>query len=85
MSLGLGIDAGGSATRWAVVDDAGVVLARGDLAAVNGHLFVPESRAGFEAFVRDLAAALPERVDAVVAGITGLTGDSPEEIGRAHV
>ncbi len=77
MSVGLGLDAGGSATRWALLE-GDKVLARGDLDAVNGHLFVPESRARFDAFVAALVAALPRLPDAVVAGITGLTGDSDE-------
>ena len=77
--IGLGLDAGGSATRWAVVDRAGVVQGAGELAPVDGHLFNAANRARFVA----MAAALAEVTatlapDAVVAGITGLTGGSPE-------
>jgi N-acetylglucosamine kinase-like BadF-type ATPase len=85
MTLGLGIDAGGSATRWALLDAAGGVVARGSLEAVNGHLFVPESRARFVAFAQALAAALPALPAAVVAGITGLTGDAPEAAVAAEI
>jgi N-acetylglucosamine kinase-like BadF-type ATPase len=78
MRLGLGIDAGGSATRWALMRAGGEVVARGEMGSVTGHLFVPEVRARFVAFVAALADAVPRRPDAVVAGITGLTGDAPE-------
>jgi N-acetylglucosamine kinase-like BadF-type ATPase len=75
----LGIDAGGSATRWALADGE-TALAAGDLASVNGHLFAPESRAAFEAFAAALAQALPQPPAYVVAGVTGLTGDAPEAV-----
>lgn len=75
----LGIDAGGTAVRWAVCDRAGVSVARGETGPVTGHLFLAEAQAGFEAFAGELGAALVDlRIGAVVAGITGLTGDSAE-------
>ena len=75
----LGIDAGGTAVRWAVCDRAGRSVARGEAAAVSGHLFLDEARAGFEAFAGELGAAVVDmRIGGVVAGITGLTGDSRE-------
>ncbi len=76
---GLGIDAGGSETRWRLVDPAGHAFLAGALEAVNGHLFLPEARAAFETFARDLRDALGgHAVGGIVAGITGLTGDSAE-------
>jgi N-acetylglucosamine kinase-like BadF-type ATPase len=75
----LGIDAGGTAVRWAVCGRDGAMVARGEAAAVTGHLFLPEARAAFEAFAGELGAAVADlRVGAAVAGITGLTGDSAE-------
>ncbi len=75
----LGIDAGGTAVRWVVCDRAGVAVARGEAAAVTGHLFLAEARAGFEAFAGELGAAVADlRIGGVVAGVTGLTGDSAE-------
>ena len=75
----LGIDAGGTAVRWAVCGRDGALVARGEAAPVTGHLFLPEARAGFEAFTGELGAAVADlRIGAAVAGITGLTGDSPE-------
>lgn len=75
----LGIDAGGTAVRWAVCGRDGALVARGEAAPVTGHLFLPEARAGFEAFAGELGAAVADlRIGAAVAGVTGLTGDSPE-------
>ena len=75
----LGIDAGGSATRYVVVDAANTVLASGALAPIDGHLFVPEHRARFEAVATQLAQATAAFApQSIVAGITGLTGDAPE-------
>jgi glucosamine kinase len=75
----LGIDAGGTEVRWVVCDRKGNSVARGEMAPVTGHLFLAEARAGFEAFAGELGAALADlRVAGAVAGITGLTGDSPE-------
>lgn len=77
MPLGVGIDAGGSATRW-VLANGDATLAAGELPAVNGHLFTPDSRTAFDSFAAALARALPHPPAFVVAGITGLTGDAPE-------
>ena len=75
----LGIDAGGTAVRWAVCDRSGDVVARGEAVPVTGHLFLAEARAGFEAFAGELGAAVADlRIGGVVAGVTGLTGDSAE-------
>jgi len=75
----LGIDAGGTAARWAVCDRKGEAVARGEMAPVTGHLFLAEARAGFEAFAGELGAVVADlRIGAAVAGITGLTGDSAE-------
>jgi N-acetylglucosamine kinase-like BadF-type ATPase len=65
--------------RWAVCGRDGTLVARGESAPVTGHLFLPEARAAFEAFAGELGAAVADlRIGAAVAGITGLTGDSPE-------
>ncbi len=75
----LGIDAGGTAVRWALVDRHGVEVDAGTAATVTGHLYLPEERARFEDFAGELASLLADRrVAGLVAGITGLTGDSPQ-------
>jgi N-acetylglucosamine kinase-like BadF-type ATPase len=75
---GLGLDAGGSATRWAVcAGDA--VVASGELPPASGHLFDPAARRAFEAMTAALReAAASHAPEAAVAGVTGLTGDAPE-------
>ena len=84
--IGLGLDAGGSATRWTVVDSDGVVLGAGALASVDGHLFNPANRDRFVAMATALADAIvPLTPQTMVAGITGLTGDSPEAAAATEI
>jgi N-acetylglucosamine kinase-like BadF-type ATPase len=76
---GLGIDAGGSATRWALCDASGVIVGTGEVPAASGHLYGPEERARFER----MAAALRDAVGAaevgrIVAGVTGIAAATPE-------
>ena len=86
MSRFLGLDGGGSATRWAICDAAGAELARGELQPVTGHLFRPDALAAFSAFAAALRTATAgHRLAAVVAGITGLTGDAPEAARAAAI
>lgn len=78
----LGLDAGGSATRFVVCDGDGGLLRRGALAPVSGHLYRPEMRAGFVAALAPLAGV---GFDGAVAGITGLTGDAKEASEAADI
>ena len=80
----LGLDAGGSATRWAVCDAAGGPLGAGELPATSGHLFRAEERARFMAMTEALAAQVGA-VQAVVAGMTGLTAEAPEAAAAAEI
>jgi N-acetylglucosamine kinase-like BadF-type ATPase len=76
--LGLGLDAGGTQTRWAVADAAGGVLGEGTAAPLSGLQL--GSAAGREHIAATLAAvaevAAARRggrgLHAVVAGVTGL-------------
>lgn len=79
MPLGLGIDAGGSATRWLLLDGNGSVVGRGEALPLTGHLFTNLDRetnlgrlAGLLGDVRETAPP-----DAVVAGITGAHAGTP--------
>lgn len=92
-ALGLGLDAGGTRTRWALADAAGQVWAEGAIAPMSGQqLASPEGRRDLVVTLQALAravsdslglpprptlpaTALPPRVRALVAGITGF--DSP--------
>lgn len=70
----LGIDIGGTASRWALADANGSLIARGSVAGATGHVFNPAERARLERALSDIASQIssdhPE-VDSVVAGITG--------------
>jgi N-acetylglucosamine kinase-like BadF-type ATPase len=86
MALGLGLDAGGSATRFALCDATGAVVDAGELPAVSGHLFNASERARLD----EMAAALRARlagadITGVVAGITGIAAATPEAALAASV
>ncbi len=69
---GLGLDAGGTQTRWAVSDAHGGLLAEGSAAAVSGQQLDSDAgRAQTGATLRSIAQAAGT-VHAVVAGVTGL-------------
>ncbi|WP_317205483.1 BadF/BadG/BcrA/BcrD ATPase family protein [Janthinobacterium sp.] len=82
--LGLGIDAGGTRTRWALATPAGRIVAEGEaaglsalqMAGAEGRQAVREAFAGLCAAV--LAAGRPRRVR---AGLTGFGGDGAQ-LGR---
>ena len=68
----LGIDGGGSSTKWALFSTDGAVLKQGRLGSMTGHLFGPEDEAALRSQLADFANTLQSRPDAVVAGISGL-------------
>ncbi len=74
--VGLGIDAGGSSTRWLLLEDTGLELGRGTLGPLTGHVFTPEGKEENLGRLAELlrAASHIARPDAVVGGITGLHG-----------
>lgn len=76
--IGLGLDAGGTQTRWAAVArHGGVVLCRGSTFPLSGLVFTKDAEAAAANTVAALAAAVPR--DAwpmrIAAGVTG-TEDS---------
>jgi glucosamine kinase len=81
MGLGLGIDAGGTATRWRLVEPGGQCVAQGSVEPLTGHLFstVAEERA--KRIVAEMAQAITRtgKPLGIVAGITGLTRETPAE------
>lgn len=78
--IGLGMDVGGTASRWAAVDASGTVVARGAAKGGTGHLFNPEHRAIFISVMDEVAAGLGDlRIDALRAGITGYGPDVEAE------
>ncbi|WP_306117949.1 MULTISPECIES: BadF/BadG/BcrA/BcrD ATPase family protein [unclassified Roseitalea] len=71
-ALALGIDMGGTATRWVLVDGQGRELARHAAPGANGHLYRPEARAAFIEAIAAIAARRPHGdIGAIRAGITG--------------
>lgn len=68
-----GIDVGGTGSRWAVIDGAGTLVARGSAAGATGHLFNPDMRAKFTAMAHEIAAQAGG-ITALHAGVTGLGG-----------
>src|SRR5690348_2079357 len=75
---GLGLDGGGSATRWALCDDAGALIASGELPSISGHLGNEPVREQLRQTAALLHATLPVIPQRVVAGITGLSAEAPE-------
>lgn len=85
MAAWLGIDVGGTAARWVIVDDAGAVLDRGAASGATGHLFNPVERNRFEAMLAAIAAGARRHApSAATLGITGL-GDTVHDEVRALV
>jgi N-acetylglucosamine kinase-like BadF-type ATPase len=77
-TLGLGIDAGGTETRWALADPAGDIVAEGTVAGLSALMMAKAAgreqvHAIFSALAQDvLEAGHPLRV---CAGLTGFGGD----------
>ncbi len=81
MALGLGIDAGGTATRWRLADESGRCIAQGSDAPLTGHLYSSAAEERARQIVIEMAQAVLNtgRPLGVIAGITGLTRDTPAE------
>jgi len=79
--LGLGIDAGGTQTRWALAAPGDTILAEGTVAGLSAlQMGTPHGRDAVRATFAELAAAVllngtPTRVQ---AGLTGFGGDSEQ-------
>ncbi len=77
----LGIDCGGTATRWLVVDQTGQTLASGDDQGATGHVFADKARTHTRAVLGRICKEIADRglqPAAVTAGVTGLTNGSQE-------
>jgi len=68
----LGLDAGGTATRWALIGAEGQVMAEGQAPAMSGTQLLDEGgRLGVDLTLGGIARALPQLPRAVVVGMTG--------------
>ncbi|MFZ6861630.1 ABC transporter permease subunit [Undibacterium sp. Ji67W] len=72
--LRLGIDVGGTATRWALTEVHGRSLASGTAEAFPGFWLLPEHRAQCESVLQAIGRSVPElgTPSCVLAGISGL-------------
>ncbi|OEO32737.1 hypothetical protein VW23_010085 [Devosia insulae DS-56] len=74
LSVQLGFDIGGTASRWVACDASGAVVARGEVGGASGRMFEPTEHdrlAGVAAAVAREAADRALSVGRVVAGLTG--------------
>ena len=75
MTLGLGMDAGGTTTRWALARDDGEIVAEGEVAGMSALLLTStDGRARLKATLEQIAGAVQDKgmPRHVQAGITGL-------------
>ncbi|MCG7393504.1 hypothetical protein MHY87_11360 [Microvirga sp. ACRRW] len=82
MALGLGIDAGGTATRWRLADEQGRCIAQGNAEPLTGHLFSTAAEERARQIILDMAQEIMRQGKplGIIAGITGLTRDTPSEV-----
>lgn len=81
MTLGLGIDAGGTATRWVLMDPGGGTVARGEAPPLSGLIFTDAAMGLARTAMASLAASVRPHgnVAAVLAGITGTSSGSQQD------
>lgn len=73
MSAFLGIDIGGTASRWVLVDEAGIEVGRGSAAGATGHVFNPAERERLSATLAAIAEAVRDFTPVgACLGVTGL-------------
>lgn len=88
IALGLGLDAGGTQTRWALADRDGALVARGEVGGFSALLLdTSAGRVALAQTLQSLAAAVlahaaPGTLRGLQAGITGL-GEPDGPAGRA--
>lgn len=71
----LGIDAGATATKWALFNGADIV-ATGKCAAMDGHIYRPESKARVHEVLTEISASVGGvEINGVFAGITGAASE----------
>jgi glucosamine kinase len=75
----LGIDVGGSATRWHLADDADKSDRTGADIGFSGHIYRPDVLAQAEKAIESMSRRIG-RVDAIFAGVTGLSQGTHEAI-----
>ena len=91
-ALGLGLDAGGTQTRWALADGRGVLLAQGHAAGFTAlQMSSADGAQALAAVLADIARQVQVRVQAhgrvtaLCAGLTGFDGDGQAPLSRLFV
>jgi glucosamine kinase len=75
----LGIDVGGTATRWAIIGEDDVTITRGVAPGATGHLFNDVERERFAKTLTEIYAAASQPVVAAHMGVTGLGPRAAED------
>jgi N-acetylglucosamine kinase-like BadF-type ATPase len=75
----LGIDAGASATQWALIGQEGLV-ASGTAAAMDGHIYRPSSSERMQQVLNEISTQVKQyKLAGAYMGITGVTSDGSIE------
>ena len=75
----LGIDAGATATQWALINEAGLVTS-GSTAAMDGHIYRPSSKERMEQVLNEISTEVKNyKLTSAYMGITGVTSDGSIE------
>lgn len=83
-SVHLGLDVGGTASRWVACETGGKVLARGDVGGATAHVFNPAERVRLAGMLEQLARAVAGAglaATSLVAGFTGFGAAAAADIG----
>lgn len=79
----LGLDVGGTASRWVACDDGGAILSRGRAAGATGHVFNPVERDRLRAALVQIAGDLHAAglaTGSLTAGLTGFGAAVADEV-----
>jgi len=82
-SVHLGLDVGGTASRWVACDAGGSFIARGSVGGATAHVFNPAERTRLATVLAQVASALADRglqATTFSAGLTGFGATGAEEI-----
>ena len=72
--VGLGVDVGGTASRWAAVDEVGNQVARGASSGATGHIFNPSERERLRLALTTVAEQVADAGLSAATVTVGLTG-----------
>ena len=73
----LGLDVGGTASRWVACDIGGELVARGNLGGATAHVFNPAEKDRLSGVLTQLAGAIADAELEVLSLTGGLTGFGP--------